>query len=510
MDKGRLIAHYLSGDLKLKNEFYGGSAYRESVISRCERYAGWTIPSVFPMSEITDSEEMQRDYQSVGAQAVTNLSNKMMMALFPPAKPFFRLQLTDEQTAELVADGLNAAAIEEASAEVERAAISKFEQRNGRVVMNDISQQLIITGNSLLYMPPVGKYQSYTIRDYAVKRNLRGDVVKIIIRELIQVSGLPDHQQSLAIAAGYTEESEVELFTGIVRYSNDKFVVWQEMASICYCHEKIGYYSADNLPWVALTWTLARNKDYGSGLVEIYAGDFHTMSTLAEATLDFTTLVTDVKFLVNPSGMTDPKVLNSAASGSYVHGLEGDVFPLVADLRDASNFLTSQFEQVSRRIGAGFLYNTAVVRNAERVTAEEIRMQANELEGSLGGVYSRLALELQKPMATALLRGVDTKFGKIEPLILTGLASLSRNSEVDKLRYFFQDLIPLTDVPPEVAIRIEYGDLIKVLAAGHGVEYKKFLKDEKKVEADKAKAAALNAKAEGMVASEVARAEGTV
>lgn len=510
MERGRLISHYLSGDLKLKGEFYAGSSHRESVISRCEKYAGWTIPSVFPLSEVTDAEELQRDYQSVGAQAVTNLSNKMMMALFPPAKPFFRLQLSTEQVAEMQAAGLSPAAVDEASAEVERTAISKFEQKNGRVVMNDIAQQLIITGNSLLFMPTVGKYQSYTIRDYDVKRNLRGDVVKLIIRELIQVAGLPEAQQALAIAAGYTEEAEVELFTGIVRYSDNKFVVWQEMANICYCHEKIGYYSEQNLPWVALTWTLARNKDYGTGLVEIYAGDFHMMSTLAEATLDFTTLVTDVKFLVNPSGMTDPKVLNSSPSGSYVHGLESDVFPLVADLRDATNFLTAQFEQVSRRIGAGFLYNTAVVRNAERVTAEEIRMQANELEGSLGGVYSRLALELQKPMATSLLRGIDSKLGKIEPLILTGLASLSRNSEVDKLRYFFQDLLPLADVPPEVAVRIDYGNLIKVLAAGHGVEHKKFLKDEDRVEADKKKAIELNAQAEGMAAGEVARAEGTV
>lgn len=510
MDKARLISHYLSGEYKLKSEFNNGSAYRESVISRCEKYAGWTIPSVFPQSELTDSEEMQRDYQSVGAQAVTNLSNKMMMALFPPAKPFFRLQLSKEQKAELESESLSPAAIDEASAEVEREAINKFERMNGRVVMNDISQQLIITGNSLLYMPTDGKFQSYTIRDYDVKRNLRGEVTKIIIRETIHVGGLAEQQQALAIAAGYTEENEIEIFTGIVRHGKDRFVVWQEMASICYCHEKIGHYSEATLPWVALTWSLARNKHYGTGLVEIYAGDFHTMSTLAEATLDFTTLITDVKFLVNPSGQTDVAVLNKAPSGSYVYGLEQDVFPLVADLRDAANFLTGQFEQVARRIGAGFLYNTAVVRDAERVTAEEIRMQANELEGSLGGVYSRLALELQKPMASMLLRGIDSTFGKIEPLILTGLASLSRNSEVDKLRYFFQDLIPLAEVPPEVSVRIEYGDLIKVLAAGHGVEHKKFLKDETKVEEDKKKAVALNAQAEGMAAGEVARAEGNI
>lgn len=511
MEKSRLLKRYLSGEFRLKSEFLAGGSYRDTVMSRCEKYAGWTIPSVFPLAEITDGEDMQRDYQSVGAQAVTNLSNKMMMALFPPAKPFFRLDLSTKQKAELEANGLSEAAIDEASAEVEREAIRKFERKNGRVVMNDIAQQLIITGNSLLKVPENDdKYQAYTIRDYAIKRDLKGDVVKLIIREVVSVQGLTESQQALAIANGYTEDSEVQIFTGIVRYSGDKFAVWQELESICYCHARIGLYTEKTLPWVALTWILPRNRDYGVGLVEIYAGDFHQLSTLAEASLDFTTVVTDLKFLVNPAGMTDPHVLNNAPSGSYVHGLEADVFVLTPNVSDATNFLTNQFEQVSRRIGAGFLLNTAVVRNAERVTAEEIRMQANELEGSLGGVYSRLAMELQRPMATMLLKDVDNSFGGIEPIILTGLASLSRNSEVDKLRYFFQDLIGLSDVPPEVAIRIEYGDLIKVLGAGHAVEYKKFLKDETKVEADKKQAMQDAATAEGAVAGEVERAKGNV
>ena len=64
----------------------------------------------------------------------------------------------------------------------------------------------------------------------------------------------------------------------------------------------------------------------------------------------------------------------------------------------------------TRRLGAAFLLNTAVTRDAERVTAQEIRMQAQELESSLGGVYSRLANELQLPLAKRLLQEIDEVF----------------------------------------------------------------------------------------------------
>lgn len=50
-----------------------------------------------------------------------------------------------------------------------------------------------------------------------------------------------------------------------------------------------------------------------------------------------------------------------------------------------------------------FLLNSAVQRQGERVTAEEIRYVAGELEDTLGGVYSILAQELQLPLAKRLL-----------------------------------------------------------------------------------------------------------
>ena len=135
---------YLTGDYFLKGEFLKMSAMRESVLTRAERYAGWTMPTIFPDNSVGSDEEFQNDFQSVGAQAVNNLSNKIMMALFQPSRPFFRLTLTDEQKEEVLSEnvGLDTADIQEALAASERGSMRELEKINARVTMTAEQQSL--------------------------------------------------------------------------------------------------------------------------------------------------------------------------------------------------------------------------------------------------------------------------------------------------------------------------------------------------------------------------------
>lgn len=497
---------YMDGDFRLKGEFLGSDYAREETLTRCERYAGWTLPNIFPDDPLMEYDEMQNDYQSVGAQAVTNLANKIMMALFQPSRPFFRMHLTPQQREDLAGD-LTSAEIDVALGEAERGAMRELDKINARVIMTQIIQHLIITGNAMLFMPKEGKMQMYSLRDYICKRDLAGNVIKIIMRETKSVSGLPEDLRAVALEQGYEDEADVSVFTAVVKTGKDKFVSWQEMEDLEYASTQMGMYKEAELPWIPLTWNLCRNKDYGTGLVENYAGDFWTLSTLAESILDYTTMITDVKNLVNPAGMTDVREITEARSGAYVHGREEDIYVHAPQVANSSQFLTEQFSAVERRIGAAFLLNTAVTRDAERVTAEEIRMQANELESSLGGVYSNLATELQLPLATRLLAKIDPVFKSIEPVIVTGLESLSRNSELDRMRYFFQDLVGLAEVPDQVAARLDFGELISTLGAGHGVDFKKFLKDEDVVKKEQAEAQKRNAQTQGMEAQAVSQGQ---
>ena len=67
---------------------------------------------------------------------------------------------------------------------------------------------------------------------------------------------------------------------------------------------------------------------------------------------------------------------------------------------DMSTVLTTA-QQIESRLSYAFLLNSAVQSGAagrDRVTAEEIRYVAGELEDTLGGVYSLLSQELQYPL----------------------------------------------------------------------------------------------------------------
>lgn len=125
-------------------------------------------------------------------------------------------------------------------------------------------------------------------------------------------------------------------------------------------------------------------------------------------------------------------------------------------------------------------------------------MQAQELESSLGGVYSRLAASLQLGLAKRLIKRLDPVFAQVEPVIITGLESLSRASDLNNIRAFLQDLIVLSDVPEPVSDRIDYEALIAELGAGHGVDYDAFLLDEDKVQEKQQQRAAQQAQAVGM------------
>ena len=73
---------------------------KSSIYRRCEDYAMWTLPYIFPSSGHEDSE-MQGPKDSIGPRAVNNLANKLILTLFPAHAPFFRLNASDDVLEEL-------------------------------------------------------------------------------------------------------------------------------------------------------------------------------------------------------------------------------------------------------------------------------------------------------------------------------------------------------------------------------------------------------------------------
>lgn len=78
-------------------------------------------------------------------------------------------------------------------------------------------------------------------------------------------------------------------------------------------------------------------------------------------------------------------------------------------------------------------------RQAERVTAEEVRQVIQQLEDGLGGVYAGLAYNVQKPVVDFILGEVLKRPNvpelpkEITPVVTTGLDAITRGQMAGKL-----------------------------------------------------------------------------
>lgn len=455
---------------------YTELAGKRSVIEdRIERYAGWTVPTAFPLEGTDESEEIQQDYQSFGAQAVNHLSNKLMMGLFSASRPFFRLDASREIRQEIEASGVPAAELDTALQNAERESVKELSRMGARDPLTEMLKHLIIVGDSLLYIPEDDdKLQVYSLRNYVVKRNLAGWLIKLITCDEKQVEFLPDKvkEQLKAKKPFIKDQDKVKLYT-YVRWDADrkKYILTQHVDEI-QVSEKEGIYTIENMPFISVTWKLVRGEDYGRGLVEDYAGDFHSMSVTEQAINELMGLISQVKGLVNPGGLTDVNELNSTPNGQWCSGREDDIALISFDkLRDIAG-LQQYLDKKERRLARAFLMDVEQIRDAERVTAEEIRLVARDLETALGGVYTRLAQTLQMPIAKRLMLriGLEIEGNEIEPIIITGLDALSRSGDLESWRMFVQDASYLEGLGPETRRWINEERILKHIAANNSLD----------------------------------------
>lgn len=501
---------------------------KSNVLSRCEEYAQWTLPWLFPQGTQTENVENQLSSDSIGARAVNHLSNKVVTTLFSPQRPFFRLRLSrkDRRKIKAIADGQRdqakaaefIAKIDTVLNDTEQEAIEYLDMVAYRPQATYASQLLVTTGNALMYHPEGEPVQVFNLRDYCVVRDLSGTVIEIITRECKAFETFhPDVQVQIRSHSSGTKEYEdkddITVYTQIKLHDDGKFYAKQEAANVELLHQNEVSWPRKKLPWIALTWNLVRGEDYGRGLVEDYSGAFHALSVLSNAIVNLGAIMGDLKFLVNPNSNVDVQALNNSKAGSYHSGKDGDVSAIETKKQHDAQFIISMIEKYERQISQAFLLNSGVTRSAERVTAEEIRMQANELETSNGGIYSRLALQWQLPTANIVLDHIHFQGGTfdIEPQIVTGMDSLSRVGELDNLRMFMADLQMLNEVPEGLQAAINPLKFIALIGTNRQVDYNAFLYTQDEMDANAARQQQMmqqqeQAKAGGVVAAEAGKA----
>ena len=141
-------------------------------------------------------------------------------------------------------------------------------------------------------------------------------------------------------------------------------------------------------------------------------------------------------------------------------------------------------------MGHAFLLTSGVVRNAERVTAEEIRMLGQELEAAIGGLYSLLSNEMQLPMVNRLMTIMNkTKSlpklpeNVVSPVIITGVEALGRGNDLQKLDMFLAGASQVVG-PQAIQQFINVDEYFKRRATSLGIKTNGLVKDQEQMQAE--------------------------
>ena len=503
-------------DKTAKERYEELSKHRNDVENRAEQYAKWTIPNVFPDETSTDTNTMTNALNSIGAEALNNLTNKLLLALFSPGNPFFRVDL-EPSTKVTVMQMLNLeeeTQLDAIMSGVERESMKVLGRKGLRDAAFSVIQQLIVTGNAMLHYPANRPMVVYTLRDYVVDRDSFGGIKATIIKERKVFGSLSqDLKAMVSTTKSYKDSDEVCFYVWSRKRSDGKYEVtqWLEDTKLSDDDTK-GVYPEERLPYIPLVWKRARGHNYGTSLVEEYAGDFKALEVLTDSFVKGLAVAADLKQLVNPGGITDIEDLVKSEFGAYVHGRADDIS--VPQLNKVADYklLMEGIDSFSKRIARAFLLSSVVTRDAERVTAFEVQQQINELETALGGVFTKLSTSMQRPLAALAMAEVDSELSKkngIEPMVITGIDAISRFNEMSNVQMWLQDLGLINQLPPQAIQALNLEALGSYMASSRGIDADKFVKSPEQVKQEQedmmqqqmqmqAQEAGANAMAQGM------------
>lgn len=465
---------------------------RQAFLTRMERCAAMTIPTLLlPTGHNHESDDVTHDYQSIGAQATNHIVNKLMLSLFAPSRPFAKLQTGPKTKKQLAASKISQIDLDEILASGEREAVKQLDSLAQRPKLYLLLRHLVITGNGLLVLGK-DKMRVMGLRTWCVKRNVNGDVQDLVIKERILFDELEDAITSLPNLQRYTGETEVDHYKWIKRVAGGRYTMTQWINETRLPPQFNGRWTEEALPYRVITWNLSDEANYGTGLVEDYRGDLEALSALSESVVDGAILGTEFRWGVNPTGMTSVDDLKDSVNGDTLPASKDDITIINAGTGDGVKTADAIATKYEQRVARGFLLASAVIRDAERVTTEEVRLTANELETAYGGVYSTLASSLQLPVARWLFSSIDLNLGgsDIKVTILTGLDALSRSGDLDNFRMALGDLAQMAALPPAMVARMKWTPITAFIGQGRGVDLKPFFMNDQEAADAEAQAAA--------------------
>ena len=447
---------------------------RKPYVTRAENCATYTIPALFPKDTDNGSTDYDTPYQSVGARGVNNLASKLGLALFPPNSPFFRLSVRDDVMQYLESTPDVKQQIEQKLVQQEQVIQKYIESNQIRVTLHEALKQLVVAGNCLIFLPPKeGGVKLYRLNDYVIQRDAMGNVIQLVTVDRLSVATIPQEVLNAAGLQDKEPDEEVSIYTHVFFSAIDqRYYSYQEVDE----KQIPGYegnFPVNACPWIPLRLVKMDGESYGRSYVEEYLGDLKTLEGLQKAIAEASAIAATVINLVNPNGITKVRNLVNAKNGGFVPGRPDDIAPLQLEKSQDLQIAKSTCDALEQRLSYAFMLNSAVQRQAERVTAEEIRYVAGELEDTLGGIYSILTQELQLPLVNRLIIQLqsigmlsDMPENIVQPAVTTGVEALGRGHDYNKLTTFMSTISAVH----EAAAVVNWGNFTRAVGSACNID----------------------------------------
>jgi hypothetical protein len=482
---------------------------RNYYLERARSSARLTLPYLIPLSDEPTAMENQTwplPWNGIGARGVHNLASRLLLAMLPPTETFFRFTIDEiemgKQEAEVAAAGgtpedmgRQRSEFDLALARLERAVLRSIETSNDRVAVHEMLLHLVIAGNVLMYVSEDG-LKAFHLNRYVCRRDPMGNPLEAIVCEVLSVEALPENARELLD----TEDGEV---AGIV---DDDHTPQYERTVRVYTHiqwkgEKVKWYqelkdqeipgssgtaSLSESPWLPLRMYRIDGQGYSPGYVEAACiADLQTAEALSQAIAEGSLASAQVKHLVKPSGIANAKQLAEAPNGAYLPGNPDDVTTIQVNKAADLNVAAQGLARIEARLAQAFML--ADVRDSERTTAEEVRLQALQIENSLGSIYAILTTEFQQPYVARKL-AILTRKGKlpklpenlVKPVVSVGLAAVGRGNDLEKTARFMT-ILQQSLGPEGIATYVNPSELIRRLAGAMGMDIIGLVKTEEQL-----------------------------
>jgi len=474
------------------------STGRDQFLRTAVECSDLTLPYLITddLSSHPNHKKLLTPWQSVGAKCVVTLAAKLMLALLPPQTTFFKLQVRDDKLGEDFPPEVRSE-LDLSFSKMERMIMDYIAASSDRVVVHQALKHLIVGGNALIFMGKDG-LKNYPLNRYVVDRDGNGNILEIVTKELIdrKVLGveLPEPHPNSPNDEGATSLNgdDVEVYTCVKLDSKSGRWVWHQEVHDMIIPGTRSTAPKSASPWLVLRFNTVDGEDYGRGRVEEFVGDLRSLEGLSQALVEGSAAAAKVVFLVSPSSTTKPQTIAQAGNGAIVQGRPEDVAVIqvgkTADFGTAANMA----QTIERRLSDAFLIMN--VRQAERVTAEEVRLTQMELEQQLGGIFSLLTVEFLVPYLNRTLL-VLTRSGEIpklpkdivRPQIVAGVNALGRGQDRESLTQFI-GTISQTLGPEALMQYINPSEAIKRLAAAQGIDVLNLVKTEMELQQEQQQA----------------------